>query len=283
MPSITVHLQSRGRTFTAATNAAGAFAFDGLPTGTYTVSADLPKGLRLGQEILDDPLPPIEVESGTCNEYDVTAVPATRISGRVIGPDGVPRASTAVFLFRVNEYKDGVSGAYAYQGDGKPFEYTRLAPGDYILQFGGGPDRIAPDNPFPPTFYRHASDARTATVIHLAAGQEILDADIHLPAAIPTRTIEVVLNWNGRRRADYQPPSIKAEPDETSSPYWRGIQPDRYAVTVRHDRTYRLYASAPCWSSVRGSATSDTVTISGTDESVSHVTLTFPPGSCDGK
>jgi hypothetical protein len=280
MPSIAVHLQSPDGTFTAKTDAAGAFAFDRLPKGTYTVSADLPKGLRLGQEILDDSLPPIEVESGTCNEYRLTAVPATRISGRVIGPDGVPRASTSVFLFRADEYKDGASGAYAYQGDGKPFDYTRLAPGDYILKFGSTRDRIAPDNPFPPTFYPSALDVRRATVIHLAEGQQILDADIHLPAPIPTRTIEVVLDWNGRRRGDYMPPSITAEPDEAQSPYWKGIAADRYEVTLRRDSIYRLHVRTPCWQPSTGTATSDTVTVSGGDEAVSRVTLTFPPGGC---
>ncbi len=49
-------------------------------------------------------------------------------------------------------------GAHAYQGDGKPFEYSRLAPGDYILLFGShaNQDWIDPDHPFPQTFYPSA-------------------------------------------------------------------------------------------------------------------------------
>ena len=283
MPSIAVHLQSRGRTFTATTNEAGAFTFDRLPNGTYRVSADLPKGLRLGQDILDDPLPTVEVRSGTCQEYYLSAVPTTRISGRVIGPDGVMRASTSVSLFRADEYKDGARGAYAYQGSGKGFEYSRLAPGDYLLEFGTTPDWIDPDNPFPPTFYPDTADARTAKVIHLAEGQEVLDVHIHLPAPIPTRTIEVVVNWNGRRPDDYYGATVAASPDHGRPPFPRRTSSDTYAVNVLRDVAYRIHASTYCRLPSKGTAASHAVTVSGADDSVTRVTLTFPPGGCAGK
>ena len=283
LPSIAVHLQSRGKTFTARTNSAGVFAFDRVPNGTYSVSADLPEGLRIGPTLGDDPVPPVEVESGVCQEYGVIAVPTTRISGRVFGPDGVPRDSVSVSLIRVDAHTENAGGAYAYQGQGQGFEYTRLPPGDYILQFGSTRDRIAPDNPFPPTFYPDAPDAQTARVIHLGNGKEIRNVDIHLPAAVPTRTVEVVVNWNGRRREDYVPFGITADPDASQSPYWQGIAPDRFAVTVRRDSTYRLHVRTPCWDASKGVAISDTITVSGNDDSVSRFTLTFPPGGCTGR
>jgi hypothetical protein len=81
----------------------------------------------------------------------------------------------------------------------------------------------------------------------------------------------------------------RASVDASSAPTacrvqdWRGIAADRYAVTVRRDSVYRLHVRTPCWQASKDAATSDTVTVSGGDDSVSRVTLTFPPAGCGGR
>lgn len=281
LPGVVVRFQSRDGTFTTTTKADGTYAFDRLPNGTYRISADLPRALELRQTILKEPLEPVEVESRSCYEIDVTAVPTTRISGHVVGPDGQARASTSVSLFRAEQYKDGGRGAHAYQGDGKPFEFSRLPPGDYVLLFGNSPsqDSIDPDNPFPQTFYRSAPDIRSAEVIHLADGQQILNADIRLPAAFPSRALTVVLQWNGRQPADYYKPRVIVE-TTGRSPYPREIADNTYKVNLLLDKTYRVRIRALCRVGRTGEAETETVSVAGRDASVSRVTLAFRPGSC---
>ncbi|HTM27279.1 MAG TPA: carboxypeptidase-like regulatory domain-containing protein [Vicinamibacterales bacterium] len=200
LPDVVLRFQSNGATVTAKTRSDGTFVVERLPKGTYRITADLPVGLKLGYTILDEPFESIEVESGTCYDLTLTAVPTAKISGRVIGPDGRPRDGLRVNLFRADDPSRGMD---AWQGDGKPFEFTMIPPGDYVLAFGNGkPHPLNPDHPFPDTFYPSAPDIAGATVIHLGPGQQILNADIHLPTGRPTRTLEIVLNWNGMRAAD---------------------------------------------------------------------------------
>jgi len=45
-----------------------------------------------------------------------------------------------------------------------------------------------------------------ATVIYVAAGQQVLDANVQLTAASPTRTLRIALDWNGHDRALYNKP-----------------------------------------------------------------------------
>ena len=282
LPGIVVRFQSLDRTFETTTNAYGAYAFDQLPTGSYRISADLPRNLEVAQRILDDPLPPVQVKSGSCYEQEIDVLPTGRISGQVIGPDSTPRVSTSVSLFRAEQYTDVASGAFGYQGGSKPFEFLRLPPGDYVLVFGSVRNRIDPDNPFPRTFYPSAPDIPAAHVIHLSDGQQILNADIHLPAALPTRKLFVHLLWNGRRPADYYTPNVIVE-TEGQRPHPEETAENTYSLNLLLDATYRVHVRAFCRSGPIGLAETDGVTVQGGDTSVSDLTLAFRPGACPQK
>jgi hypothetical protein len=277
LPNVVLRFQSDRATVTTKTRPDGTFVVDRLPKGTYRIAADLPGGLKLGETILDEPLEAIDVDSDTCYALVLTAVPTTKISGRVIGPDGVPRDELSVNLFRAGDPSHGMT---KWQGVGKAFEFTMIPPGDYVLAFGNGkPHPLNPDHPFPDTFYPSAPDFATATVIHVAPGQEIVNADIHLPPGRPTRRLEVVLNWNGLRLADTYGPSIFATTYETRAPSARRVTDDTYTVTLLSDATYRIRATALCKQQGMTAAT-DTIAVDGENETVARITLTFEQGGC---
>ena len=281
LPNIVLRFQSDRATVTTKTRPDGTFVVDRLPKGRYRIAADLPYGLKLGQTILDEPFEPIDVDSGTCYNLVITAVPTAKISGRVIGPDGVPRDGLSVNLFRA---ADPSLGMTEFQGDGKPFEFTMVPPGDYVVAFGNGkPHSLNPDHPFPDTFYPSASDFASATVIHLAPGQQIVNADIHLPPGRPTRTLEVVLNWNGIRVADTYGALVTTTTADSLGPYPRRKADDTYTVNLLPDAIYRIRATASCKQPGVTAATTDTIVVDGSDESTARVTLTFAPGGCQPK
>jgi len=100
--------------------------------------------------------------------------------------------TAGVELYRANRYNERQAGLFGFQGkatpteDWKPFEFYHLPAGDYVLVFNRQ-NREEPDAPFRRTFFPDAPDRESAVVIHLAEGQQISNADIHVLAASPTR------------------------------------------------------------------------------------------------
>jgi hypothetical protein len=159
-----------------------------------------------------------------------------------------------------------------------------IPPGDYVLAFGDGtPHPLNPDDPFPDTFYPSAPDFASATVVHLAPGQQILNADIHLPQGRQTRTLEVVLKWNGMRVADTWGAYVTATATGSLEPYARKMADGTYTVNLLPDATYRIRATASCKQPGVTAATTDTIVVDGSDESMARVTLTFAQGACQPK
>jgi len=208
-------------------------------------------------------------------EVAATAAPTGTISGRVLGPDGVPRRNVGVGLLRAGE--PGGQFTFGHQQHGEPFVFTPLPPGDYILHFGTD-FGIDPDNPFPVTYYPGVTDRRRATVIHLAEGQQILNADIHLGPPVPTRQIVVTLRWNGRNPLEYGEPSIVGQSVGFAATL-RMIDVDTFTGTLVVGETYWIRAIASCKSGV-GAAGSETVEVKAADRTASHMTLTFTAGAC---
>lgn len=108
LPGIAVRLQSGERTFETTTTANGTYAFQRLPPGTYRISARLPASLKAVDHNLEEPPDRVKVESGSCYRVNVPVIPTTKISGRVVGPDGQARRNTHVSVFRADRYTDGV-------------------------------------------------------------------------------------------------------------------------------------------------------------------------------
>jgi hypothetical protein len=275
VPNATVRLKSAQHTYTGRTRADGSYAIDGVAPGTYDLDADLPPGFEVGK-IDDEDAAPLEIEGRSCMVADAVALPAGRISGRLIGPDGKPRDDTRADLFRA-DFVDpaGRIGGYRYGWviGGKPFTFPHLQGGDYVLVFGAD-ERVDPDNAFPRTFYRDSPDLERATIIHLAAGQRVLDADIHLPAPLPSRTVTIALAWNGHAPADYFDPMFSAGTDG-EGPRAHANGDGTYSIRVLPGHAYAVSVQVVCRQG-SGTLSSDVVPIDGGDASRSAITLTFP-------
>ena len=76
------------REFQTKSDVNGNYSFRDLPSGKFTIWADLPPNLVLGELILDVPVPFLEVAAGACGEYQIKALPTGRISGQVLAKGG---------------------------------------------------------------------------------------------------------------------------------------------------------------------------------------------------
>lgn len=174
----TLSLSSGQHRFEATTDSNGNYKFDALPAGDYSVSADLPPKLVLGELILHRPMPTIKVVDNACGEYDLNALPTGRIGGRVINAtgNGVSGWDAAPLeLFRRDRYKPNAydwtdRGWWNFPKEGGYFVFDHVAPGDYVLVFNS-----SAQSPYLFTFYPSGTDVEHATAIHVGDGQEVKD------------------------------------------------------------------------------------------------------------
>lgn len=281
LPSVIVKLKSEQGSFETTTDEQGAYAFERLPKGTYQVSAALAPNLQLSPPISGQkPFPPFELPRGSCYENDITALPTGKITGRVIGPDGMPLDATSVDLYRASQYDDSHQGQFGYQRDSKPFEFGGLPAGDYILVFNRM-NQLNPDAPFPRTFYPDASNLNGAQIVHLGDGQQIGNADIHLRRALmPIRKLTVRLLWDGLDSRNYYPPNIVVKASEGTPPYPHKLSEGSYLLNLLRNSEYTLHAEAYCRTGTTAHGETSTITVEGRDTATSEATLTFRTGEC---
>lgn len=280
LPNVTVRLSNGKKSFVTTTDEHGVYSFQELPKGNYEASADLPPGLAVAQLILHDPPPPFELPSRSSFEYNIYVRPKGLISGQVVAADGQPLKTVEVDLYQLNRYKDGSSGLWSLQGRNtpaepwKPFTFYHLPPGDYVLVFNAE-NRELPDDPFPRTFYPGAAEFASSQIVHLAAGQQILNADIHTTADDrPRRAIALRLAWGTRAAENFSPPEIIVDATTGMRPYPSPNGPDTYTLNLLPAARYTIHAQAYCRMGT-GKAETNAATVDGSDLSVSEISLTF--------
>ena len=285
MPHVVVRLRADKKSYETRTDESGVYAFHRIPPGKYQISADLQPNMELGEQAGNGPVPSIELPRRSCFENDLYALPTGRITGRIIGPDGKQLRSANAELYTLSQYREGRPGLQVFQGEGrplqkwKPFQFFHLPAGDYVLVFNSA-DKQYPDAPFPRTFYPHASDVESAEVIHLAEGQQILNADIQVSNPFPTREITLRLAWNGRRPKDYYSPQVFAAASKGMDPYPFQEGQDTYSLHVLLNAQYAIRAEAFCQMGTTGKTETSAITIDASDQLVSEATLTFDKGEC---
>lgn len=286
MPHVAVRLLHGKQLFVSKTDEHGVYAFDQLPKGTYQISADLPRYLEL-TEVLGEPSEPLELPSRSSLEHDLYAYPTGSITGRVIGPDGQPLQATCVHLYPSNKKGDhnkyGCQGPQPPSNQWKPFVIDHLAPGDYVLVFNYA-DRASEE--FHRTYYGGVPKREESQVIHLARGEHIQNADIHVVDGPPRQWVTVHVAWNGRKATEYYPVQVTAEGgwDAVTWPEPRpgnsNPTPDTYTLNLWRDVKYSIRAVADCLSDRNKQAKSSVAVVGPGDASVSDITLTFDQGGC---
>jgi hypothetical protein len=281
LANTSVELRSENQTFDAKTDSNGVYAFYGVPEGKYKISAELPPNLEIAQMILDDPLPPIELPTGACYEYDVTAYPTGSITGRVLGPDGKPVSFADLQLFRPGRYGEKVRAGWMESQDREKgfFEFKHVAPGDYLLVYNNR-DNVSTDTPFRRTFYPGVPDKAQAALIHVGAGTQVKDADIKLTGGKSMRTIKVTLVAERGMLPDIHYIDGKGSDGSTLSN--TVLSPSTYELSLFKDLSYKIRGVEYC-SAIGKESYTETIEIDGADETAKGITLTFRDAGCDGR
>ena len=191
-------------------------------------------------------------------------------------------------LYLASRYKEGKPSAYSLQGKGspltewKPFEFYHLPGNDYVLVFNPKNEENS-DAPFPTTFYPNSTDLKGSQMIHLADGQDLLNADIQVSNPLPTRQVIIRLVWNGRRPEDFYPPQVIVNAERGTNPLPEETSRHVYTLNLLLGARYTIRAEAFCQMGKKGKVETWSISIDGSDLSISEVTLKFATGECEHK
>ena len=239
IPNIPVKLRSRLDRFATSTDENGVYSFYDVHAGEYHLTATMPARTELSLKSIPGALPPLNLPSGACYEYDIDALPTGHIRGSVLGPDGKLLPLAAVELYRARRYDESRPGLWGFQGAKGVFDFDHVGPGKYILVFNRL-NRMDPSAPFPRSFYPGTPDENEAEPIALKDGQQLLHVNMKLGEAFPTRRLRVRLKWNGA------PPRgnivVMAKAAHGINPAVRKISDSLYEVTLLKDALYNISA-----------------------------------------
>lgn len=203
VPGAKVELLVNGKAaYESVAGASGAFRINDIPPGDYTPSFDAEHYFAFQAD-------PIRVTSaGETVHVQGELDPGTKLTGRVLDPDGKPLAGVLVTTFTLTT-RQGIM-SFATDKDGA-FHPPDLQPGYYYLQ--ARPNRgmsfpkgfkvttpvITPSEKriLAPTYYPGVTDMSQATRI-LATGGELSGFDIHLRSVPVYRIRGKVFDENGK-------------------------------------------------------------------------------------
>jgi len=112
-------------------------------------------------------------------------------------------------------------------------------------------------------------------------GQQIVDADIQVSNPLPTRQIIVRLAWPNVAVEDHYRPFVVVKASAGVPPYPFENGEGTYTLNLFPNSQYAVHAEAIC--RAKGKLFTNSVTIDGSDLSVSEATLVFEQGRCGGE
>lgn len=180
----------------AATDAAGRFAFAGLEPGRYSISAERSGFVtsNYGARRPGRPPVPLELEPGhDIHDLILPIAPHAVIAGRVVDEEGEPVAGLQVQI-STSSYQNGrkqlTRTTSATTNDLGEYRAYGLAPGKYYASVAGGSNLFAsmtgqqqPDEDYVPVYYPRTTDPSAALPIVVTPGMVANGIDLRLVKA----------------------------------------------------------------------------------------------------
>lgn len=174
-----------GPSLTTTTNADGIYEWYGLAPGSYKVEIAVPKGLTIDSPSITGLTQTgrngtIQLGRDSGVNVDFVLEANTKISGRVLAPDGSPRDGARVTLrsFPWN-HQEGRFAPSDYTKSGK-FEFKKIPPGRYYLVLNSE-GRQTVLEPFPTLYFPGTTDIQQAVPVTVPEGGTVENLDFRIP------------------------------------------------------------------------------------------------------
>ena len=245
-----VRIKGKDKTYEVTTNADGVYELYDLPPGTYTIEPELPFGLKVRFPMHfgpagEGPGVTVKLTEKTCAGSDFVLSSDNSISGRVLGPGGVPMQDVCVELFTASKAEA--------ESDGRIFDCTdaegrykleEVPPGKYLIA-ANDDGKLSGDEPFPLVFYPGTFEREKASVVTVGRGDRRADYDVAVPSLHPTVNVSGVLLYSdGHPAADA---SVTFETRQADARYERNAyattdDAGRFTLTLLKGVPGKLYA-----------------------------------------
>ena len=190
LAGVEILASGQGQQYRSMTDAEGNFRISPVEAGKYELRAAHP-GYMSEEAVYTG-----EVHTNGCAEVNVNLRTDGRISGTLRDSTGAPAPKVEAQLGELDEDGNLGSQESVLSDDAGRFEFTKVAPGNYVLGVNLE-DEPSARVPF--------STTRYPVPIALSEGQKLSNIDLRLPPRLPERTIQVQAIWpSGQAAAEVQ-------------------------------------------------------------------------------
>lgn len=222
-----VRIKGKDKTYEVTTNADGVYEIYDLPPGNYTIEPEPPFGLKVSFPMQFGPSgegPGVTIELGekTCAGSDFILSSDNSISGRVLGPGGVPLSGVCVDLVTASKAENDPYGRiFDCTDDEGRYKLEEVPPGKYLIA-ANEDGTMSGREPFPLTFYPGTFEKEKASVVTIGRGDSRADYDVAVPSLLPTVVLSGVLLYSDGRPAAGE--SVFFNVDSSDNRYERSVR-----------------------------------------------------------
>ena len=188
IPNVRIKISGPGGfTQEAITNAAGVYEVFGLRQGRYSVSLEVPKGLKVwfpsvtGSPRVQGDDAAVELARNGGVSVNFVLQPDTKLSGRMLDAKGMPLTGVCVDLEPAEGRAENDARFFGCSKKDGVFEITSMPPGKYLLV---AQDEVQMDllKSNSTLYYPAVRDRKRATIVSIEAGKYVDQIDIRLPS-----------------------------------------------------------------------------------------------------
>ena len=169
----------------------GAFRFDDVDPGSYTLSAEL------DPYVPDPPLKTVDVAQGACARVFLVLSAPARLAGTLRLEDGRLAGKKRIELLRRRGSGKWYSTSqfFTYTDASGVFEFDGIPTGDYLLGYRIWASRPVWDSPYHPHHFPGVRDREDAEILLLDPYDVIEGLDFRLSDPDARRNIKVIVRW----------------------------------------------------------------------------------------
>jgi hypothetical protein len=174
-----------GAPLDAFTNADGVYELYDLPPGKYKVTIEVPKGLRIdfpvrtGLRNLDFSDTTVEIKSDSGVSIGFVLMADTKITGRVIDPEGKPMEGVCLDALPSSGTTAGPSRIFDCTKSDGTYTMEMMSPGQYQI-VANREGMVTAREPFRTVYYPGTSDPKKAGLITVTAGSVVEGIDLRI-------------------------------------------------------------------------------------------------------
>lgn len=197
-------IASKTKTFEVFTDQNGVYEIYDLPPDIYSITPDIPKGLKIRFPIyygfggfLDNLMndrnsASVDLSKTKCVGVDFLFNTNNKIGGRVIDVKGKPMKDVCLDLIPLTENKSPYFRIFDCTKEDGKYVLDDMPAGKYLI-LANADGKVSSSEPFPKLYYPNTFDKEKATVITIGEGENLQNFDIKVPSQSETITVSGTL------------------------------------------------------------------------------------------